>query len=287
MDIQPRISFVILHYENLDDTKHCVDSLLDILRPEHDCSVIIVDNGSSKGKTEAIKNDYKKYSNVYFLRSEVNGGFARGNNMGFKFAKYRMDSDIIVLSNNDIVFEQRDFIEKLTEQYKFSDFDVAGPRIISLADGKNQNPVPILYPSIESVNIRIFKYYILYFMSFLNIDLFAKKIFAHEIKEYSPDTHADFQLHGAFMMFGKNYIKKFDGLCDRTFMYGEESILKTVCKKYKLRMCYFSELCVYHKEGASTNAVYKKNKDKRQFYYKWNINSCKILREIMRGTVDA
>ena len=50
MDIQPRISFVILHYENLDDTKHCVDSLLDILRPEHDCSVIIMDHQRERQK---------------------------------------------------------------------------------------------------------------------------------------------------------------------------------------------------------------------------------------------
>lgn len=52
--------------------------------------------------------------------------------MGFYYAKYTLHSEIIVLSNNDILYKQPDFVERIkkdiTEQY----IDVAGPRIISM-----------------------------------------------------------------------------------------------------------------------------------------------------------
>lgn len=280
---KPKIVFVILHYETLSDTKKCIDTLLPCIEG-HDCSIIIVDNGSISGRLIEIQNKYKWNKNIYFIYSKYNLGFAKGNNIGFKYAKYNLNAEIIILSNNDIVYEQSNMLDLLENKYYNNEFDVAGPRIISLIDNKNQNPVPLLYPSVKSINKRLIKYYILYVLSYINADILVKKLVSKEILEYRPGSEDDFQLHGACMFFTRNYIKQYDGLYDDTFMYGEESILKNLCSQNRFKMAYFDDIYIYHKEGSSTNKIYKKNKDKRQFYYKWNIHSCKLLKKIMKGS---
>ena len=197
-----------------------------------------------------------------------------------------MNADIIVLANNDLVFEQECFVDKVIKHYTEDKFDVAGPRIISLVDGKNQNPVPVQYKTLKDLDIRIIKYWILYVLSLVGLDVIVQKKVAKEILEFHPTVGEDFQLHGACMLFSNEYIRKYDGLFPKTFMYNEEGILKEIVYKNNMNMCYFDDIEVKHKEGASTQAMYGKGKKKRQFYYKWNINSCRILKKLKSGAEE-
>lgn len=276
------IVFVILHYETLDDTRKCVDSLTKYLQ-DPKVQIVLVDNGSANGRLASIEPDYKDQIRIHFLRSEENLGFAKGNNIGYRFAKEELNAQIIILANNDLVFEQEDFIEKLLRCYEQTAFDVAGPRILSLMDGKNQNPVAVQYASRRDINKRILKDSILRFLSHLNLDKVLKKFVAKEIPEVNYIQGMDFQLHGACMFFANRYLVCYDGLYDKTFMYGEENILKYIVKRDGLKMEYLDDLCVYHKEGSSTGAIYGKGKRQRQFYYKWNLDSCKKLRNLMKA----
>jgi len=275
-----KIVFVILHYETLSDTQECIESLLKYLN--QNIQIVVVDNGSINGKLNGLESQYKEEKNIYFLYSKKNLGFANGNNIGYGFAKYKLGADIIVLANNDLIFKQEDFVEKLTEAYDKTEFDVAGPQIISLVDHKNQNPVRVQYSDLADLNKRLIKFQILYILSRFNLDLRIQKRIAKEVVEFKPGEQEDFQLHGACMFFAGKYLERYEGLCDKTFMYGEENILKYIVNQEHMQMKYLQNLVVYHKEGASTGVVYGKGKEKRQFYYKWNINSCKILKKMMK-----
>ena len=50
---------------------------------------------------------------IHFIESGENLGFAKGNNIGFHYAKYELHSDIIILANNDLIFEQVDFMDQI------------------------------------------------------------------------------------------------------------------------------------------------------------------------------
>lgn len=276
------IVFVVLHYETLDDTEKCINSLMKYLSFEN-VQVVVVDNGSSNGKLNRIEAKYEDNKQIYFMYSKSNLGFARGNNIGFSFAKKELNADIIILANNDLVFEQEDFINKLVKVYELEKFDVAGPQIRSLVDKKNQNPVPVLYHNISEVKKRILKYYILYFLSIFKLDVAVQRKVARPIQEYKPNTNDDFQLHGACLFFANKFIQKYDGLCDKTFMYCEESILKCIVDRDSMRMKYFDEIEVWHKEGSSTAATYGSSVKKRRFFYKNSIASCRVLKELMKS----
>ncbi|MEI3520247.1 MAG: glycosyltransferase family 2 protein [Anaerosacchariphilus sp.] len=270
-----RIAVIILHYENLQDTLECINSLN--TQDEKNFDIVVVDNGSKNGKTESVEHLFSDNERIHFLYSKTNLGFAKGNNLGFCYAKEELHSDIIVLANNDLIFSQPDFITKVQKAYIEEGYDVAGPRIISLVDGMNQNPVARMFYSKRDVLKRYLKTLILYALNTFSLDLFFKKIFAKPIQEFQYDSSKDFQLYGACLIFGTEYIKKFNGLYPGTFMYVEEDILRYQVEVNHLKMVYLDEIEVKHKEGSSTETVYEKGRLKRRFFYKWSLNSLKQL----------
>lgn len=278
------ITVVVLHYENIKDTKECLDSLKKYLNDtKNNINVVVVDNGSIKEKTAAIEEDYVN-DKIYFIESGRNLGFAKGNNIGFHYAKYELHSDIIILANNDLIFKQVDFMNQIAKEMIENHIDVAGPRIISLVDHKNQNPVPYAHPDLVSVNKRIFKLHVLKIMCYFGVDKFFQTIFS---RKYSTDVKSDnYQLHCACLIMANNYVKNYDGLYPKTFMYMEEDILKYITKRDNLIMKYFDGAEVFHKEGSSTEKIYGEGRKKRLFYYKWNIDGCKKLRQLMKSGRD-
>jgi GT2 family glycosyltransferase len=82
------------------------------------------------------------------------------------------------------------------------------------------------------------------------LDVAAQKVLAKEIPEIEYCPGMDFQLHGACMFFANRFVEKYDGLCDKTFMYGEENILKYMVTRDQMHMAYLEDVTVYHKEGA-------------------------------------
>lgn len=275
-----RISVVVLHYETISDTRECIDSLLN--QSYEDFDIVVVDNGSVNGKSDAFCDDYSKNDKVHFIRSEENLGFANGNNLGIRYSLDNLNPELVVLANNDLVFSERDFLIKLVTLYQDSQFDFAGPRIVSTIDGMNQNPVRRAFVSRKDVDKRIVKSLILLGLSYLNMDLSLKKILAKPVTEYEYNGTDDFQLHGACMILSVGFFKKAGLLYNGTFMYAEEDILRYYVEKYGLKMMYLDKLEVRHKEMSSTNAVFSKGVKKRRFTYKHSIRSLSKLRRMMK-----
>ena len=107
------ICYVILHYKNMDDTIKCVESLNNTA----DCSsrYIIVDNGSGDGSGEKLELLYRDNAQCNVLILPENLGFSKGNNEGYQYAKQKFHPDYIVITNNDVVFFQKDFEKKIMQ----------------------------------------------------------------------------------------------------------------------------------------------------------------------------
>lgn len=274
-----RISFVVLHYITINDTIECVNSILTNISYEN-LDIVIVDNGSPNNSGSEIEKLYSKNNRVHFIKSPENLGFAKGNNIGFRYAKYKLKSDFIIMINNDIIINQKYFCNNIVKKYNESKFAVMGPDIVSLINNLHQNPIPRMFTTSEDVKKRKKKYEALNFLSYFYLDNLASKFYSkiNNKKQVSNKAQIkNIQLHGSCLIFSPIYIKKFDGLYEKTFMYMEESILKYICDKNKLEMIYYPSIVVYHKEDSSTNAAIKKEIKKRRFYYKNSINSCEVL----------
>jgi|GEM_PF-291975 len=92
----PKVSVIVLTYNNLELTKACLDSLYKYsLYPN--LEVIIVDNASSDETPQYLQEFNKIHPDAVVILNKDNLGFSAGNNVGLAAAT----GDYLVLLNND------------------------------------------------------------------------------------------------------------------------------------------------------------------------------------------
>lgn len=93
----PKWAIILLQWNNGSETIECLESLKKITYPHFE--IILVDNGSTDGSLEKVRNLYPQ---LQFVSNSENLGFAEGNNRGISLAKER-GAEMILLLNNDTV----------------------------------------------------------------------------------------------------------------------------------------------------------------------------------------
>lgn len=280
------IVFIILHYCTQNDTIACIDS---IRQKTENASyhIVVVDNASANGSLEILQKEYSDAADVTLIANSENLGFARGLNIGINYARKNFDPDFIALVNNDIMLVSSDFTSKVRSKYEQYHFAVLGPMIVT-ADGLcNVNPVfeqprnademkslIASYGRIEKVcNAHLFGLY-----SVLKKFKPKKK---KPVKTLHLNDLTDCMLHGCFWILSRKFFTKFDGLNPETFLYVEEDILYLSVLRAGLHTLYTPDICIYHKENSSTDAVLPRSSDKARFISKYNIESMNIYLKIL------
>ena len=93
-----RASIVIVTYNNRDINLLCLETLF--ARTEWpNFEVIVVDNASTDGTVELLRELEEKYANLRVIYNDRNSGFAPANNLGLA----HVSGDCLVLLNNDTV----------------------------------------------------------------------------------------------------------------------------------------------------------------------------------------
>ncbi len=110
------VAIVILNYNTYQDTIRLVrelqrQSVVQRLR------IVVVDNASPNGSYEQIKPLKQEFTNVVVLRTEVNLGYAKGNNFGLKYLEQNRPPKYVAILNNDVSLEN-DCLERLAKRYE-------------------------------------------------------------------------------------------------------------------------------------------------------------------------
>ena len=123
-----KMVFLILHYQVIEETLKCVESIENINYKNKE--IIIVDNNSPNDTGKQLMKKFKDKKNMHVILSSKNLGFAKGNNIGFEYAKKELKADFIIMCNNDVYIIQENFCELINKEYTNSSFAILGPRII-------------------------------------------------------------------------------------------------------------------------------------------------------------
>jgi hypothetical protein len=111
----PKVSIIIVNWNGKRLLKDCLDSVFRQTYKNYD--VILVDNGSTDGSVEFIREAWKQEIRLGTLKiicNDRNYGFAEGSNIGTKHATKDERLKYIVLLNNDTVVEEN-FLKELVE----------------------------------------------------------------------------------------------------------------------------------------------------------------------------
>lgn len=258
------ISFVILHYQNIKDTINCINDIKKLKHNEEQIiRIILVDNKSPNNTGLELEKMYKNDNMIKVILLDQNMGFSKANNIGYLEAK-KQKSDIIAVINNDILFDDKDFINNL--MLKKCNADILSPNIIDL-NGNHQNPMKSVPYSIKKAKKNLifetFYYISLQIYGFRRIaynlvEKHEKKWFERYYTENQKIMDKDFVPYGAFIIFMNNWIKNEDiAFPSDSFMYVEEDWLKVYADRKKYIIRYNEKLIVKHLNGSSTINSYK------------------------------
>ena len=271
--------FVILHYNNIKETMECVDSLEKFKQ-----KIVVVSNSKDYDNLKKIEKRVDKV-----IINEENIGFAKANNIGCKYAIEKFQPDFLCVINNDIVIDQKDFLEKVEKLYEKYQFDALGPKI--LPDGlPSVNPFPV-YDTLEKIEDRIKytkKLIKIYNNVILRNLLSCYILIKSKLKKTSKPVNGDkdelgVALHGCALIFSKKYYERYDTVFyDETFLYHEEEFLYYRCKHDNLTFLYSPEVELIHKEGRSLDNSFNNNYKKLIFKNKEILKSLQLLEAVYK-----
>ncbi len=223
------IFIIILNWNGWHDTLECVASCKKLSYP--DFRIIIVDNGSTDGSEEKLRNSLK---DTEVIQTSKNLGFAGGNNIGIKYALEHA-ADYIWLLNNDTVVEP----ETLGELVKVAEADtrvgIVGSKIL-LKDRPDT-----LHFAGGTVDLQ----------TGITTHLGA---FEKDHGQYDHLTEVDY-VTGSSLLIKRQVIEKIGLMPEEYFLYYEETdwCLQAKKKGYALHMAPKSR--VFHKVSATVSKV--------------------------------
>jgi GT2 family glycosyltransferase len=107
-----RVSIIISIYNCLDMTRKCLETLDNTLPEGLDHEIILIDDASSDGTQDFLKDYAKEHSRCNVILNDKNLGYARSNNKAFDISN---GSHVLFLNNDTILTEG--WIEPMIKGY--------------------------------------------------------------------------------------------------------------------------------------------------------------------------
>ena len=225
-----KIAIVVLNWNGYQDTKKCVDSLLQ--QNYGNFSIIIIENGSkdnSKEKLQALATKAGN-ENVTVLYNPKNLGFAGGVNTGIRYA-LENNFDAVALFNNDAVAD-KNWLASLVSTIETTDSSVVTGLLLH-SDGK----------TIDSTG----DFYSTWGIGFPRLrDAKASQ---------APNSGLVFSASGGASLYKTSLFKEI-GLFDETFFaYYEDTDLSFRAQLAGHKISYTNKAIAYHEQGATSSKI--------------------------------
>jgi GT2 family glycosyltransferase len=228
----PHLSVIIVNYNGAHFLRGCVESLRDALTCI-DHEIIVVDNASVDGSCALLEQEFP---DVRLVRSELNLGFAGGNNLGVTYAR----GELLLLLNNDTRC-----LSPLTRVIQVMGDTKIGAAGCTLryADGRLQHSI-----GFEHTPLRIV-------LSWLGLGRFEKasrwfkrvESRAHIYEVYRPAVD---WVSGACLLTRRTLWRRLGGFDESFFMYCEDVDYCRRVRQAGFKIAYIPAGQVLHYEGA-------------------------------------
>ena len=220
-----RVSVISINFNH----NHITEELLDSIARENTyeaLEIIVVDNAS---KINPVPEWKGKYPNVNFIRSDINLGFAGGNNVGIDAAT----GDYLFFVNNDTEFT-KGLVETLVRTLN------------------DETQVGIVSPKIRYFDQKDMLQYAGYTeMNYYTCRNRCIGQFEKDNGQYDSVTGKTGFAHGAAMMIKREAIDKAGKMPENFFLYYEEMDWSDHIKHAGYEVWVNMQALIYHKESVS------------------------------------
>lgn len=287
------VSFVILHYKDIEVTDRCARSILQMDDPMQRIRLVIVDNdiGENQEKRQQLQKRYEEDSRITVLPVKENGGFSYANNKGYQFAREQQNASYIIVLNNDIEFPQGDFLERLDVSYQAYPCHILGPDVIRQSTGEHQNPMDTRLRTrkeaeftVRMNRLALKLYPILYPLLYwkLKQDEKTKLQQKKENDTFYRTVQKDIVPFGACLIFTPDFVNQEElAFTPETEFYYEEYILSYRCEKAGYQIVYNPSLRVLHESGIATKKRNSSERKRLHFIIKRTLDACEVYRNLI------
>jgi len=240
--IKDFLSIIIVNYNTGNYLKKCIKSIFKY-EPHDSFQIIIVDNASSDKTFTEIEEIINEYKNIKFIKSDINLGFAKANNLGFK----ESCGEYILILNPDIEF-QSSVLSKLKSHLNKKNAGAVSP-LLKDAGSKIQYNYYQHYPT-----IRQFLYFHSIFAKFcINNAKLTNKFLYESSFVTNIDSLAEVtQLPCAFLLTRRDIFSDAGEMNEKYFLFFEDMDLSfRIRRNYKLYVN--TNESVLHYGGSSFN----------------------------------
>ena len=280
-----KIGIVILNYNDYERTIECANHIIHYSSIDY---IVIVDNGSSNQSFKQISDfsNLIKSPKLKIIKSDVNGGYASGNNIGINYLLNNTDSDIIGIVNPDIFFENI-LGEQIKEQFRnHPDFAI----LTGMQTDKHGNvskrafwrelTVPQFIISMSPTASKL--------QNLLFGDYVIKKI-----KNSNGEIVDVPTVEGCLFFIRASVFRKTCGFDEGTFLFMEEDILASKIRNLGGKIGVIKDVRFIHDHSATIgkfisylNRVKIMNKSKRYYFCKYLFEG-KALGTVLFSGIEA
>lgn len=242
----------IVTYNNMSTIDTTLKTLFEFTK-DIDFKLFVVDNNSTDGTVEHIKENYPQ---VEVIDHKKNVGFGAGHNIALNL----IDSKYHVIINPDIVFIENS-IKKMVEYMDANeDIGILSPKVC-YPNGKEQ--------ILGKKNPHLKYIFASRFRGDEPSDLLRE--YAMLDRDLSKPTEIE-NATGCFMVFRTSVLKKIGGFDERYFMYFEDADITREAKKIS-RVVYYPDAVVSHLWSRDSKHNYKllaiHIHSMLKYYWKW------------------
>lgn len=226
---------------NYNDSNTCMDFINNCMDYKIIEKIVVVDNCSTDNSYEILKVKYGNNEKIDVIKSEKNGGYGYGNNVGIRHCFEKYNPTHIIVSNPDVKFTENVVQELYLALNCKSQHLVAAPKMIQ-KNGSVGN-LPWKIPSKRQ--------YI-----FLSSLFFCNNDFRHSLSDFRNKYEYVDCVSGAFLMFkAVDDIK--NGVYDENvFLFCEETLIGMKYKKMGLKTIFLPNMEFIHLGSESINKSY-------------------------------
>jgi len=240
----PPVSVVIVNFNGFEHLPICLKSVTETNYPNFE--IIMVDNGSSDGSVEYVRNHFPR---VKIVQNSVNLGAVIGYNIGIANSKGKY----IAILNNDIEVDRDWLIECVKAMEKDSKIGVCDSKYLNYYERSRLDSVSAAGRLIDKFG-----------------NVYARGCDEADGGQFDKIT----EVFAGLTLFRKSALDE-AGLFDETFFYGYDEI--DLCWRIKLRgynVLYIPTSKIYHKISQSAK---QGRKMKPSFYFHIKKNRLQML----------
>lgn len=238
-----KVAIVTINYNTDLDTKKFLKSVKQSKKENFHLDTIVVDNGSKNILT--LTKEEKE--GVTLIRSEINTGFAGGNNIGIEEA-FKKDADYILLVNNDTVIDPDMIKHLLTVLESDKKIGVVTPKIY-FAKGHEFHKDRYTEKELGKVF-----WYAGGSTDWANVKSVHRGVDEVDHGQYDKTEQITFAT-GCCMLFKREVLEKIGSFDERYFLYYEDADLNERVMRAGYNIYYVPSAVLVHVNAASSGGA--------------------------------